>query len=318
MCKTEIKIDSSDIKELANKLFDKICYGFSWLARRETPQSIAIRNYIEDIEKNESLNPQTKAILIYNAKRDIERWSNQAAICIKAKRQLMALATEETGSTSENLSSEATDSINEDWINLFAEKAANISSEEMQEIWAMLLSQEYKNPGSIPKALLQTMEIMEKIDAEAFMTLSSFCLKIDDERLPLVISHYINDYYSKHGLDLETLNRLETLGLINMDLNTLGGIALMLENNDILEYFGQSLKVSEVREVRNNQGNQDNQDNQNNKATNESTHRNIPFGCVTLSYIGEALMKIAELHGINKVNGFFDEIVIPYFKGTSK
>ena len=89
-----------------------------------------------------------------------------------------------------------------------------------------------------------------------------------------------------------------------MDLNSFCGIALVLDNNKTIEYFGQTLKVSEVRK------------NPNDETVKGGNHRNVPFGCVTLSYVGEALMKIAELHGINKVNDFFDKIVIKYFKGA--
>ena len=228
--KVDIKLDSADVKDVANKLIDKFSDGISWLVNRNTPQSIAISDYIQYIQESD-LDPQTKAMLIYSARRDIKRLANNAQICNKAIDKLLITAKPEE--------------VDEDWAELYREYSCTISSEDAQEIWAIILAQECNEPGSMPKALLNTMLSIGRQEAEDFSHLASFCLTIDGERHPLIIQNRINDYYSNHGLGLGNLHRLETLGLINFDHSEIGGFGLKMFNSEI-SYFDECTTIADI------------------------------------------------------------------------
>lgn len=231
--KVDIKIDSADVRDVAIKLIDKFSDGLSWFADKAVnstnPKAIAVDGYIEDIQ-NSNLDAQTKAVLIYNAKRDIKRWSNTTSICKKAIDKLLLTAKPEE--------------VDEDWAELYKEYSGSISTEDAQEIWAIILAQECNEPGSMPKALLNTMLSIGKEEAEDFTHLASFCLTIDGEKHPLIVQNRINDYYSNHGLGIGNLHRLETLGLINFDHSEIGGFGLKVSGSQI-SYFDEQVMLAD-------------------------------------------------------------------------
>ena len=223
-------------------------------------------------------------MLIYNAKRDIRRWANSVQICNKAIDKLLTTAKPEE--------------VDEDWAELYREYSGAISSEDAQEIWATILAHECNEPRSMPKALLNTMLSIGRQEAEDFTHLASFCLTIDGERHPLIIRNRINDYYSSYGLDLGNLHRLETLGLINFDHSEIGGFGLSVSGSEI-GYFDERTTLADIETE---------------KGENSSDSV-INIGAVTLSFIGEALIKIIEP---DKVEGFFSDVALPHLKNPTK
>ena len=177
-----MKLSDEHHKEIVLSLLDKISDRITWIAERNTPHRIAIKEYISNVQEDENLSAQEKAVLTYNAKRDIKRWANTESICKKATEMIKPDA--------------SLDRVDPDWLNLFLDKAANVSTEEMQKLWADVLSRECNESETVPKALLQVMEIMGKQEAEAFMKLASFSLKVNDEKNPLVVFYRINQYYA--------------------------------------------------------------------------------------------------------------------------
>lgn len=150
----------------------------------------------------------------------------------------------------------------------------------------------------MPKALLNTMLSIGRQDAEAFTHLASFCLTIDGESHPLIIPNRINDYYSNYGLGLGNLHRLETLGLINFDHSEIGGFGLKVSGSEIC-YFDEHTPLADIEME---------------KAENTSD-RVINIGAVSLSFIGEALIKIVVR---DKVEGFFSDVALPHLKNPTK
>ena len=272
----DMQLLSESIKDIVVKLMDQLGAGASWIVNHDTPRRVAVKSYIEDIQNSPSLDPQTKAVLIYNAKRDIKRAVNTLSICEKAAGKISPDA--------------KIYQLDPDWASLFEEKASIISTEEMQEIWSMILSQECNQPGSIPKILLQTLEGIGRSEADDFTRLASFCLDLDGELRPLIVNSKINDYYSNHGLGLGTLHKLETLGLINYDPTVFGGIAYKIKDDSTIKYFGQSIHAAEVKK-------------------NES--KQLSFGNVSLSFVGEVLINIV---GPTQIDGFFEEVALPYLR----
>lgn len=303
--------------ETIDHIVDTLSNGTSWLANTmkesidASPKSIAVREYIESIRNNTSLEPQIKAVLIYNAKRDIQRWANTMAICNKAVEKLN--------------SSAKPDDVNQDWVNLFENLSSNISSDDFQEIWATILARECNESGSVPKALLNVLAMMGREEAQDFQNLASFCIRMDGVPRPVIIYDKIDDYYGERGLDLGALNRLETLGLINLDRNALGGMGIAIKDTASIEYFDEKATVDEILKDCNLVKGEQGLYGKGTIGASRVADGNIvvektictdvkmiklPIGSVTLSYIGEALMgNIAP----EKVLGFFD-VATSFFK----
>ena len=115
-----INNDFSGISDVANNLINKLSDCVGWCANRETPKKIAISTYIADIQKS-NRDPLVKAALISNAKKILKEYCNQYDIINIAINSLKEDSTPE--------------SIDEDWISIFMDRARLVSSEEFKLIW---------------------------------------------------------------------------------------------------------------------------------------------------------------------------------------
>lgn len=80
----------------------------------------------------------------------------------------------------------------DDWCEYFEELSSKVSDDEMQKIWAMLLTKERCEAGSITKVMLNTFSLLDKESALSFGKLCSLAYKltVDDGRvryIPLVL-----------------------------------------------------------------------------------------------------------------------------------
>jgi len=138
------------------------------------------------------------------------------------------------------------EAIEKDWIVNFYDKCRLISDQEMQVLWAKILSNEANNPGSYSKRTVNLLTILEKTDAELFRELCRFCWGLDDGGKIPVIFDYENKIYSNKCIHFETLKHLEDIGLINFDDDPIGESSYT--RNDIpkiiaMSYQGRKLKL---------------------------------------------------------------------------
>jgi hypothetical protein len=68
------------------------------------------------------------------------------------------------------------EALNEDWVTAFFSHARHVSDEEMQNLWARVLSDETNNPQSYTKRTLALLSDLEKGEAELFTKLCSFTI----------------------------------------------------------------------------------------------------------------------------------------------
>lgn len=242
---------------------------------RETPQRIAINTFIEEIKKS-PYDPLMKAALISEAERITREYQNQNNIVAKA----IPLLTKNT-----NL-----EEIDNDWFLAFMDKARLISEEDFQIIWAKILAEECNKPGSISKQLLMTLAQMDKVDAEVFVSVCNFSLKVqtDNETSyhPLIDLTKIKTYYSKYNITFGKLRDLVALGLIDFEEYTDIGFSLTEEKPILSIIYGEKLIKCSAPCFK------------------------IGVGSVILKKTGKELLRI-----ITQIPqpGFIDEIVIPYF-----
>ena len=268
-------ISFDKLADVANNLINKLSAGVGWIATRETPHRQAISTYIEEIQ-NSDINPLTKAALITNAKKTIKEYCNQYNI--------VGYAIDSLTSTSQP------DSIDEDWLAQFMDKARLVSNPEFQMIWGKILAGECDAPGSAPKSLLSTLELLDKKTAEKFMAVASVSVwYIDDgkkEWMPVVLQENF-DYYQSVGITYDSLWELTSLGLIKDEFGLGAEFGVKFDNATEIHYHDQTYKID--------------------------VNCNIHSGNVVFTEAGKALCASVITE---KIDGFFDKYCVPHFEKT--
>jgi len=208
---------------------------------------------------------QKRAVLRF-LKEEAKKQSNIEAITEKALPLL------EDGSAPQNMA--------DDWITNFFDKSRLVSDTDMQQLWARILAGEANSPGRFTKKTINTLADFEQSDAEAFKCLCSFSWVIRGVFTPLIYSPK-DPMYESNGIDFNTLNHLEHLGLIKF--TQVGYLKIDLPKTIAVGYYGKLLTLTFPYE----QGNQ------------------IAVGHVSPTRTGEELGLICKS---NPAEGFFDYI----------
>ena len=114
-----------------------------------------------------------------------------------------------------------------DWAARFFGGAQDVSSKDMQQLWARVLAGETRQQGSTS---IRTLDILRNIDRESavvFVNLCSVCVSLPinssqtlDIRAPSLGQHPGGNSLRKYGLNFENLNLLNEHGLIIADYNS--------------------------------------------------------------------------------------------------
>lgn len=144
----------------------------------------------------------------------------------------------------ENLSSNANPSMmDEDWISHFFEKCKIVSNVQMQSVWAKLLATEANCPGSISKKTIELVNTLDKNDAILFTNFCTFIISDVNKQIFPLIMNTENPVYTSMGINFESLNHLEYLGLITF--NSLSGFILNISaSNLVMYYYGTPVKFT--------------------------------------------------------------------------
>lgn len=82
----------------------------------------------------------------------------------------------------ENVTSVSETPVDVDWVSEFFNAVANVSSEQMQQLWGKLLAGEIKQPGSFSLRTLETLKKLSQKEAHIFEEISPFVLKCKGDR----------------------------------------------------------------------------------------------------------------------------------------
>lgn len=116
--------------------------------------------------------------------------------------------------------------VDHDWTARFFDHVQDVSSEDMQRLWAKVLAGEVKRPNSTS---IQTLNILRNLDRETakiFSTLCSACISIQTEdqfldiRVASMGGNAATNALDKYGLNFDKLNILNEHGLIISDYNS--------------------------------------------------------------------------------------------------
>lgn len=173
----------------------------------------ALDVYIAEIEKSDKPK-EYKAWEVLRAKQEFRKLKNINSIVELAQEYC----------TDEEIDNSSY-SDNEEWYDRFFEKAGSVSEESVQRIWGQILANEFKHKGTTPRTVIG---ILSEIDSELAKRFSTLCEhrlivaamdNVDSSVCAPFITEVMyfgdDEYYIKKGLDLQTLNELEAIGLIS-------------------------------------------------------------------------------------------------------
>lgn len=206
-----LSIDLKPLSETANLLIEKLSSAVGWIVSHDSPKKSAISQYIIDIQNDPTLDPLVKAALVTNAQKIIREYCNQKDIISFAIHDL------------HGASNSSINQLDDDWILSFMDKARLVSNKDLQALWGKILSQECKEPHSVPKHLLTILESVDSYLATAFTKIKSHSIRIlDDKPRFFSIIHFDSDskYFNAKGLNLDVLTDLDAIGLISFNISS--------------------------------------------------------------------------------------------------
>lgn len=136
--------------------------------------------------------------------------------------------------------------LDEDWLANFFDKCENISNEKMQTMWSKILTNEATKPRSFSKRTIDIVSNMDKKDAETF---TRFCQFVWNLGIPVPIIFEADNYeiLADNNMSLETLNHLQSIGLITMSL-PIRYTRCKLPKKTIYAYFDKFMEFEFTKE----------------------------------------------------------------------
>ena len=127
-----------------------------------------------------------------------------------------------------------------DWTARFFESVQDISSEEMQRLWAKILSGEVQSPGDTSLRTLETLRNMSKIDAEIFSDACNFVfLPLQEQERGIILRG--DEYYEiSDAVHYTKLLHLQDCGLLTIEQIVYN----IISNTQFFPYQDLLLKVS--------------------------------------------------------------------------
>lgn len=138
--------------------------------------------------------------------------------------------------------------ISNDWLHKFINYASCVSDEEIQQLWANILSGEIKAPGTYSLQTLNILSMLDKKMAVSIQKLFLFSGYIEDKIILFYDTSY--DYPTKYKLNYEDLLDIETLGIIKLSTgNNKFLVYLISDTNDFTISLGiDKIKILEAKE----------------------------------------------------------------------
>lgn len=131
--------------------------------------------------------------------------------------------------------------LEDDWITKFFDECRSVSNEEMQAIWARLLSTEANSPSSISKRTIDVLASLDRKDAELFSKITQFSITDDNQLIAILDKD--KPIYTDAGFDFSGLTQLADLGLVHCDF--LGGfISTQSQERVEISYHGRKVGLT--------------------------------------------------------------------------
>lgn len=120
--------------------------------------------------------------------------------------------------SSDSSANEDAGEISHDWLNIFADEASKMSSENMQSLFGKVLAGEISRPGSFSVKSLRTLSEMSQATAEKFVALCSFITIVEvapNEDVGAVPWHALSKFIGQRRTEFKAMTlELEAEGLM--------------------------------------------------------------------------------------------------------
>ena len=179
--------------------------------------------------------------------------------------------------------------IDDDWLAEFFARSRRVSNQQMQDLWARILSGEANKPESVSKRTLEFVALMDRADAETFSKLCNLSACSLGE--PIVFD--TNDaILAKAGLQYTDLAHLDSIGLVQLSEGLATFIRQGVGETTHIEVAGRVLTIT-IPEPK------------------KDKPRNIVFGRLMFTRTGRELRRFV---AIEPVDGFYDYCVEHWHK----
>ena len=140
------------------------------------------------------------------------------------------------------------ENMDDDWIANLFDKCRIVSDEEMQSLWARVLATEANTPGTLSKRTVNLLSDFDKSDAELFTKFCGFGWVIGNV-VPLVFDTQA-DIYNRNGINIDTLQHLETIGLIQFG-GLVGFTLIGAPKRFAVSYYSKPLSLEMPKDTNN-------------------------------------------------------------------
>lgn len=106
-----------------------------------------------------------------------------------------------------------------DWMTRFINISQDISNEEMQNLWAKILSNEVANPNSYSLRTLEVLKSLSTSEARLFTKFVDLGFKLSTSKNSSTMVINNREYLNSNNISLDDLNLLKELNLINTELS---------------------------------------------------------------------------------------------------
>lgn len=132
------------------------------------------------------------------------------------------------------------ENVQRDWLTNFFDRCRLTSDEQMQELWASILSGEANKPGAFSKRTIEIVSTLSKQDADLFTKLCTFAWMIGNVT-PVILDSQ-NAIYNNAGINFNSLLHLEDIGLVKFQ-NLSGFIRKVSDKYVSIFYYGRPLTI---------------------------------------------------------------------------
>ena len=181
----------------------------------------AVRDYQKGI--GEAVGPMTLESLIRDAgakfsAREITRYVNLQRIAMHAEEQAAAVGDEDVSD----------EPLDDDWLSRWRENAQDVSSEHMQKVWARILTEEAKTPGTYSMRTLEFLRNLSKNDALKIAAIGPFLLNRE-------WIYRADEIFKRRQITFSFLLELQEIGILG-GVDSLG-LSLTLETVSSSNYL---------------------------------------------------------------------------------
>ncbi|GGD12969.1 DUF2806 domain-containing protein [Hyunsoonleella pacifica] len=137
--------------------------------------------------------------------------------------------------------------VDKDWVTQFIGHVESTSNEEMQLLWAKLLSGEVQKPNSFSKRAMATLASMSHQEAKVFYEIAvlSFKNEMGDVVSPTLNSKYFSGF--NYTRERDSISILQTLNLLNDNIGKPQGLLYKVKegmDSVWIPYFDYGIKIT--------------------------------------------------------------------------